>query len=124
MFNITITQSINVTQEDIDDIMCSALEGGICYWANSARVVGDYLGDYASEQISRGGSLIISDAEEDAEYLLTRDNLLKGIKLAIQGCYFMDYEWFTGDKLDCCQIDAEVADVIVQLALFNEVIYG
>ena len=124
MFNITITQTVNVTEEDIDDIMCSALEGGITYWANSALVVGDYLGEYASEQISRGGSLIIYDAEEDEEYELTRDKLLNGIKLAIQGCYFMDYEWFVGDKLDCCQIDAEVADIIVQLALFDEVIYG
>ena len=124
MFNITITQTVNVTEEDIDDIMCSALEGGICYWANSALVVGGYLGEYASEQISRGGSLIIYDAEEDKEYELTRDKLLNGIKLAIQGCYFMDYEWFTGSKLDTCQIDAEVADIIVQLALFNEVIYG
>jgi hypothetical protein len=124
MFNITVTQTVNVTEEDIDDIMCSALEGGITYWANAARVVGNYLGEYASEQISRGGSLIISDAEEDAEYLLTRDNLLKGIKLAIQGNYFMDYEWVVGSKLDCCQVDAEVADVIVQLALFDEVVYG
>ena len=124
IYNINISCTINVTSQDIDDIVCSALEDGICYWASSARVVGDYLGEYASEQISRGGSLIISDAEEDAEYLLTRDNLLKGIRLAIEGRYYADYDWCDGKTLDTCQIDASVADVIVQLALFGEVIYG
>ena len=124
MFNITVIQNIVVTEEDIDDIMCSALEGGITYWANAARVVGEYRGEYASEQISRGGSLLISDAEGDSEYLLTRDNLLKGIKLAIEGKYYASYDWCDGKTLDTCQIDADVADAIVQLALFNEVIYG
>ena len=42
-----------VTQEDIDDIMAGALEGGINYWCGEAEVVGNYLGEYASEQISR-----------------------------------------------------------------------
>lgn len=30
-----------VTEEDVDDIMCSALEGGITYWCDSARVQKD-----------------------------------------------------------------------------------
>ena len=30
-----------VTEEDIDDIMCSALEGGITYWCNAAKVLED-----------------------------------------------------------------------------------
>ena len=31
-----------VTQEDIDDIMTGALEGGINYWCGEAEVVGNY----------------------------------------------------------------------------------
>ena len=54
---VSVTLEIALTQEDIDDIMCGALEGGINYWCNEVKVVGDYLGEYGSEQIARGGKL-------------------------------------------------------------------
>lgn len=123
-YTVFVISEIKVTQEDIDDIMCSAFEGGITYWCDSAEVVGDYLGEYASEQISRGGLLILHDAEDDEEYDLDLNQLLNGIKQAYEGNYFAEYEWCDGKTIDTCQVDAEVADVIVQLALFDEVIYG
>lgn len=126
---LTVKKEIKVTQEDIDDIMVSALEGGICYWCCRAEVVGDYLGEYASEQISRGGELKLHvfepfDEDDTEEYTLTREKLLHGIKKAYEEGYYADYEWCDGKTLDCCQVDAEVADVIVQLALFDEWVYG
>lgn len=123
-YEIKIEKTIKVTQEDIDDIMCSALEGGITYWCCNAEVVGDYLGEYSSEQISRGGTLILHDAEEDEKYELTLDKLLKGIEIAAINNYYSDYEWINGNEIDCCQVDAEVADCIVQCALFGDIIYG
>lgn len=123
-YTVFVISEIKVTQEDIDDIMCSALEGGISYWCSCAEVVGDYLGEYASEQISRGGMLLLHDAEDDEEYDLTLNDLLNGIKQAYEGNYFAEYEWCDGKTIDTCQVDAEVADVIVQLALFNDVIFG
>lgn len=121
---VTVEKKINVTQQDIDDIMATALEGGITYWCNKATVVGDYLGEYASEQISRGGTLILHDAEEDYEYVLNIDNFLEGLQQAIEDHWFEDYEWYIGNELDTCNVDAEVADVIIQLALFGDIIYG
>ena len=123
-FEINVNKTIKVTTEDIDDIMCSALEGGITYWCYKADVVGEYLGEYASEQISRGGSLILYDCECGDKYELTRDMLLKGIKLAVDEGYYEDYGWVCGDEIDTCCVDADVADAIVQLALFGEVVYG
>ena len=123
-WNVEVNMTIKVTEEDIDGIMCSALEGGITYWCWKAEVIGDYLGEYASEQIARGGVLKLYDSEEDEKYWLTRDKLLNGIKLAYEnGCY-ASYEWCNGRELDGCQIDAEVADCIVQYALFGEWVYG
>jgi hypothetical protein len=122
-YKIPVINEITVTQEDIDDIMDSALSG-ITYWCNMAEVVGDYLGEYASEQISRGGTLLLHDAEEDEVYDLDLNHLLNGIKQAYEGNYFADYNWCDGKTVNPCQIDAEVADVIVQLALFDEVVYG
>lgn len=123
-FFVNIERTVKVTAEDIDDIMCSALEGGITYWCNKAEVVGDYLGEYASEQISRGGTLKLHDSEEDEVYELTLEKLLKGIQLAIQHNYYAEYGWCDGTMLDTCNVDASVADVIIQLALFDDVIYG
>lgn len=115
-----------VTKEDIDDIMCCAVEGGINYWCSEAAVPKgeEYLGEYASEQISRGGTLKLYDSESGEEYTLTRDLLLKGIALAISQSYYSGYNWYAGGTLDACQIDADVADVIIQLALFDDIIYG
>ena len=123
-YNIEVTTNITVTQEDIDDIMCTALEGGITYWCRKAKVIGEYLGEYGHEQIARGGTLELYDAEEEKSYLLTRDKLLKGINLAHEQNYYSSYGWCYGHYLDTCNIDAEVADVIVQLALFDDVVYG
>lgn len=122
-FKIKIEKEITVTQQDIDDIMDTALSG-ITYWCNMVEVVGDYLGEYASEQISRGGTLLLHDAEEDKVYELTLEKLLDGIGQAYEGNWFEDYGWCDGNVIDTCQVDAEIADVIVQLALFDEVVFG
>lgn len=122
-FKLNVQRQIVVTKEDVDDIVCCALEGGITYWCNKAEVVeDDYYGEYASEQISRGGSLRLYDREEDETYLLTLEKLLNGIRLACRDGY--GEEWIDGENLDCCQIDCEAADTIVQYALFGELVFG
>lgn len=123
-YKVTIEKEIKITQEDIDDIMCSALEGGITYWCCHAEVVDKYLGEWAHEQIARGGALKLHDAEEDEVYELTLEKFLNGLQKAITDGYYADYEWVTGDCIDTCQVDAEVADAIVQLALFDEIVFG
>lgn len=123
-YYINIEKQITITEQDIDDIMCSALDGGITYWCNEAEVVGDYLGEYASEQISRGGTLKLHDADDYEVYELTLGKLLEGIQKAADGEYFSDYNWIDGSVIDACQVDAEVADAIIQCAIFGDVIYG
>lgn len=99
-----------ITAEEIDDIMDSAMRG-IAYWAGEAQVVGEYLGDYASEQISRGGSVRIWDNEGEKWHTLTKDKLLSGLSL------------YTG-SLEPTEIDDYAADTIVQLALFGKEVYA
>ena len=123
-FKIHIRREITLTTEDIDDIMVSALEGGINYWCEEAEVVGDYLGEWGHEQIARGGTLRLHDAESDDVWELTRADFIEGFK-----------QWFEqGDDrygavqsdgtVDCGQIDGYMADMIVQYALFGEVVFG
>ena len=123
-YNIEVNKKYTVTPQDIDDIMVTALEGGIDYWCRKAEVVGEYLGEYASDQISRGGSLILYDAESSDYWELDLEKLLYGIQKAIEDDWFDDYDWYVDGELDCCQIDAEVADTIVQLALFDDIVFG
>ena len=123
-FKINIETELTITQENIDDIMCTALEGGITDWCGKEKVVGEYLGEYGHEQIARGGKLLLYDMVEDTEYELTLEDILNGIKLAVENNWYENYGWCDGHNIDTCQVDAEVADVIVQLALFEDVIYG
>lgn len=123
-FEVNAEVKVILTQENIDDIMVGALEGGINYWCQEAEVVGDYLGEYASDQISRGGKLILHDAESSDKWELDLDKFMNGVKLWIQNGDDA-YGAVQKDRtVDTCQIDAEMADLIVQYALFGEVVFG
>lgn len=122
---IPAKRTVVLSEEDIDDIMCGAIEGGISYWASEAEVVEDeYLGEFVSEQISRGGSLRIYDREDDKTYILTLEKLLKGFSMALSLGYDDGWIDIPENTVDMCSIDANGCDVIIQLALFGDVIYG
>lgn len=119
---------VKVTGEDIDDIMESALMGCV-YWCSHADVVGKYLGKYASEQISRGGSLIFYDAEDERSSTeLTRDKFLTGLRMLLEtqnGLHGLMVE-YRGDNtyINPGMIDANAADSLIQYALFGDIIYS
>ena len=122
-YSVACNISMKISNEDIDDIMCAALEGGICYWCSKAEVIEDeYFGEYAHEQISKGGSLNLYDCETNEVYVLTKEKFLNGIKLAFEQGYA---DWLNSDySIDTCKIDSEDADIIIQLALFEDVVFG
>ena len=123
-FEVKAELRVELTQQDIDDIMVAALEGGINYWCDEAAVEGgEYLGKYASDQISRGGTLLLHDTDEDAYRKLDLEKFLKGFKLWLENGGDQ-YGAVQGHEVDGCNIDAGCADEIVQYALFGEVIYG
>ena len=123
VFTVKVEINVKLTQQDIDDIMVAALEGGITYWCFKAEVVGDYLGKYASEQISRGGMLKLYDIENGDKYWLDLEKFLNGFKLWVENGGDQ-YGAVQGHEVDCCNIDAGCADEIDQYAQFGEVIYG
>ena len=62
---------LEVLQEDVDDIMSSALDSELLQsWCSEVNVVGRYLGEYASNQISRGGEIWFLDTEDESYYSL------------------------------------------------------
>ncbi|MFQ7090662.1 MAG: hypothetical protein ACLRQ8_02475 [Coprococcus sp.] len=122
-----------VTEEDIDDIMCSALEGGITYWCNAAKVLEDKrVASWGHEQIARGGELKIHVCEpfddEDTEwYTLNKEKFMKGLEMYLQNPGYECLEEDASNKcytIDTTCIDAGCADTIIQYALFGEEVFG
>lgn len=121
-YTVSATISFEIIGQDIDDIMSAALDGGITYWCGKAEVVGEYLGEYASDQISRGGSLILYDIEDGHPFELTLEKFMNGLQLWVEN--IRSFSLAFDGRLDMDEIDADVADAIVQYALFNEIVYG
>lgn len=119
-FTVRPEIEVSLSQQDIDDIMVTALDS-ICYWCREAEVIGNYHGKYASDQISRGGTLRLHDAESAQTWELTLEKFLNGVKLYFeQGCHVNVED----NAIDTCDIDANDADCIVQFAVFGEVVFG
>lgn len=115
--------AIEITGEDIDDTMESAMSG-CTYWCDRAEVVDEYLGMYASEQISRGGKLIFIPFEDPAVEL-DKEKFRKGLNmwLSNQSKETLKRVFHDG-AYDPGQVDAADADAILQYALFDDIIYG
>lgn len=122
-FEVELELKAHVTSQDIDDIMCAALEGGITSWCVAAKPVGKRLGKYAHEQISRGGSLMLYDAESKDKWELTLEKFLRGLARAIEDGASVTINAEDG-TIDISDVDGYVADSIVQIALFGEVVFG
>ncbi len=121
-FPVHVEMDVSMTQQDIDDIMNTALDY-IGYWCGRAEVVSDYIGNTRThEQISRGGSLILHDAESPDKWELTLDKFLKGVELYIKEGSGVMVEDFKLIDIGC--IDGPDADCIIQYALFGKLVFG
>ena len=121
MDNIKIEVKVTVefTRDFLADVLCTGVEGGINYWA-------------LIRNISRNESLgIVSCSvkdfeDDDGEFVeISTDTIAKGIEL-----YLSNSDNFTKrlyQELLCgnaADYDIEDADLIIQLGLFGNIIYG
>jgi hypothetical protein len=112
-----------ISEMDLGDILTTALEGGINYWFNE-----DFIG-IDSERDDEGNpeSFTFEDLEADRgkkkKYTITLEKLVEAlIKLANNpGKYFNGH---TGYRFNYDDYDANDADIVFQIAAFDEVIYG
>ena len=117
-----LTSETSLTIEEIDNIMVTALEGGINYWCGGVEVVGEYLGTYASDHLANGGSIVLYDLESPEKWTLTKDMVIDGfIKWLKSGC---SQHVKPNKTVDWIAFDANDADCIIQYALFNKIIFG
>jgi hypothetical protein len=108
-----------VTTEMVDDILGTALDSGSGYWTHQVSVIGRWPqgADYASDVLTKGGSLRWIEDEGRVEHTLTLTKMRKGIKQAA--------EHFGQTPLAFHEDHDDImADVAVQFALLGEIVYG
>ena len=140
--------TIKITKEDVVDILSSAMDG-IGYWGqivpnnrqyeeakkwireNSEQDYEICYEEVIAQILFDGKSVTVQDIEGDQESWLSLSNLSYGIRKAFQEGYYSDYNWLVPDgggsnkwHLETSQIDAEVADVIIQLSVLGAIVYG
>lgn len=115
MSKITIGVRVQISLEDIESLLDSASRGS-AYWCED---VSELAYESAVKAIMDGKMIMLHDAEEDGKaYELTLAKVKKGIAIMAkkETRHFADLVLHNADQI--------TADVLLQCALFGEVIYG
>lgn len=134
---ITYTIERKLTVGEIKDVITTAVEGGIGYWAcllnddpiyekareDLRKVQEDvFYCDIIYKVLEDGNEIKFQDADDLDEgeiWSLTWDKLMTGIKI-----YEEKYGKSVHKAMEEADFDANDADMIFQYALFGELIYG
>ena len=124
---------IKITEEDICDIICAALEGGIGYWAcldnrdnvwHSDENKHKFYSEIAADILLHDGAIRFLDAEDHltVQGTITFEKLINGIRMYL--AENQDVVDFENLYIDTSNIDCEAADMIFQYAMFGDIVYG
>ena len=124
-----INRRIEISDELIEYILCSAFEGGITYWANNVsckdnkdmKEVGGWKHEYLTKTKKKDAVMYIHDSETGEKYQITKKSIIDALQKMDSPEY--KYTKALGRILDETY-DADDADIVVQTACFGEVIYG
>jgi len=125
-------------REFLGDIITTAVEGGTNYWAQVSQY--QYVHDgnvhvYTGMRVGDETRAVLHQLNEDeSDYLtegmvLTLDAVKKGIDRIVSGEVgvsdrIVDAVKRAASELDAGEIDSSDADVIAQVALLGDVVYG
>lgn len=129
-----------LTVEDMDDIMTTAIEGGVGYWAvldntthawkKAMKQIKDsgaecYYGTVMTKVLLNGDEIRLYDAEADEDDLQEDEVWYLNMGNFIEGCKIYDKERGSLIKsLEDGDFDAVEADCLIQYALFGEITFG
>ena len=116
--------TLDLEEDFFIDVLETALYDGIWYWVKEAKYSLEPDDEKSrAEQIILDGcvmTLTVDTGNDYEEFNLTKNKLIRGYK---RYC-----KWRTSRRLpiynDSCYIDSEEADIIIQLGLFNYIIFG
>lgn len=120
--------TIEVSEEAIASALVSALEGGTNYWLEileygkpkklTYRCDKQKIFKHIDYPMNSTGSIVLRDTQTGKDYRLTRQKLNKAVKLMAE-----QYSQAFSDMINESG-DAITGDMLVQLAVFGDVIYG
>jgi hypothetical protein len=130
----TITQMVDVDEEDVKDLLCTAFEGGSNHWAR-VRVSRDKMKElgvqYSWEIPFVVGEIVeVYDVEgepgDEPIGFLARPKMTRALRFMASGKDEKgnDIPMRHWDNFINENADAETADVFMQLATMGEIVYG
>jgi hypothetical protein len=129
---LTVTFEVTVTNQTLHDIFVTAIEGGINYWCRTVEYL--WANEDGTEDLD-GFYAVIWDHEDGVERLINADTIRLGLARCAAGhssvgeltkstaLLLLVGDTYRGMGIDV-DYDAWIADAIVQMALFGEVVYG
>ena len=125
-----ITLTHEVSDEFVRDVMTNIIESGsTSYWGSYRRLRRDDQSEVVSFEIAEDESVDDSDDPSDIEWhLFERKDVVRGINAALADGHLADYirGYLVRGVIedDAGEIDGEACDVIVQIAVLGEIVYG
>lgn len=115
-----ITVELTFSDEFVQDVITTAFEGGINYWCCEADNKGTTEKFRYQLRDAEDGKFFGEKKNDFPKYYdLTPEMFAAGLRL-----YLEQYaDGLAGPPLDSCSYDSEQADLIVQLAVFGEVVF-
>lgn len=134
-----ITVPITLTEEFLADVLCTAIEGGVDYWADisdikkrtrTADKVQDW--DYVSARFTEREPSAEAAENADGERktkVVGYAELAEGIQRVLTPGFKVNDEirgWLSSSagSNDAGMVDVTVADVVIQAAMYGEIVYG
>ena len=124
-----INRRIEISDELIEYILCSAFEGGITYWANNIsckdnkdmKKVGGWKHEYLTKTKLKDAVMYIHESETGEKHPITKKSIID----ALQKMDAPEYKYTKAlNRLLYGGWDASDADILGQTACFGEVVYG
>ena len=124
-----INRRIEISDELIEHVLCSAFEGGIVYWANNISCednkdmeeVGGWKHEYLTKTKKKDAVMYIHESETGEKYPITKKSIID----ALQKMDTPEYKYTKAlNRLLNGDWDSDDADIVVQTACFGEVVYG
>lgn len=125
---LTLPITVELDDTFFEDIIVTALEGGSNYWVDHITInhpegqkpKNTPNSMWAGDALNRGGSVSFTHNSEENN-ILTKGSLING--LMSWATSYPDHISFIDGSIDAGNIDAGDADMILQYALFGEVVY-
>lgn len=113
---------VELTPDMVDEILLIGFMFGIRHWCSKTEILEScYLGMYDSEQVSRGGSVLLYDRNETGLHILNLENFLVGYCEVYAMSVINNWEEHKANGI--WELSERICDYIIQYAVFRDVIY-